>query len=486
MILFEKIKESAISVIPVMLVVLLLNYTVGHMGIVLEKFMIGGVLLILGLGIFLLGTEMGIVPMGQRSGSALTQKRNIFLLLGAGFIIGFFVTVAEPDVHVLSQQVASVSPGIKSSLLVLMIAVGVGLFVAMALLRVLFQISLRLMLGIFYLLVFICAAFTHPDFLGIAFDAGGATTGPMTVPFILSVGIGVAAVRVHANEEDSFGLIGIASIGPVLSVLILGIFHNGQGAGAEQAAAEEFQGLWGHFIGQIPGVASEVGMALLPLIFLFALFRIFLLRNMTGYIMGRTIIGLFYTYIGLVCFFVGVKGGFIPAGNALGRLLAAQEGIWLLLLIAFILGALAVCAEPAVWVLTKQVEDVSGAIVKSWVILVFLCIGVACAVTLALFRISMGLSLWYFLIPGYGLAFLLTLFSPPLFTAIAFDSGGVASGPMASTFILALTLGAADQFNANAAINAFGTIALIAMTPLIAIQLLGIFYGRKKPVKGEA
>lgn len=476
MILYEKIKEAAISVIPVMLVVWLLHITVSPMGEDFIKFLIGGVLLIIGLGVFLLGAEIGIVPTGKRAGSALTRKRNLAMLLIAGFVIGFFITIAEPDVHVLSQQVRGVDPSISETALVLMIATGVGLFVSIALTRIVFQISLRLMLALFYIIVFICAAFAQAGFLGIAFDAGGATTGPMTVPFIMALGIGVAAVRAKGEDNDSFGLIGIASIGPVLAVLILGLFSPEAAAPPESPEAARELSLWGHFAHQIPEVAAETAMALAPLAFLFFLFKIFLFGKMRPRQIIRIVMGLVYTYLGLVCFFTGVKGGFIPAGSLLGSMLAQSDSVWLILGVAFTLGALAVCAEPAVWILTKQVEEVSGGAIKSRVILVFLCVGVAAAVALSLARLYCGFSLWSFLLPGYIIGLGLTLICPPLFTAIAFDSGGVASGPMASTFILAFTLGAAGEFDNLSILDAFGAISLIAMTPLIAIQILGIIY----------
>ena len=476
MILTSKIKEAATSVVPIMGLVWLLHMTIAPIGENFLKFVIGGVLLIMGLAIFLLGAEIGVVPIGHRAGSALTQYRNLPLLLGSGFAIGFFITIAEPDVHVLAQQVIAMVPGIDSLNLVLMIAAGVGLFVSIALARVVFQLSLRLLLFIFYLVVFICAYFTDSSFVGIAFDSGGATTGPMTVPFIMALGVGVASVRAKGGRDDSFGVIGIASIGPILAVLLLGFFNSGEGAAAAEAASHAASTVWGHFLAYVPEVAYEVGLALSPLVLLFVVFRLFLLSKMTLVRMMRTIMGLVYTYIGLVIFFIGVKGGFIPAGTSLGAILANHDASFLLLLTGFALGALAVFAEPAVWVLTKQVEDVSGGVIKSKILLIFLCVGVASAVALAMLRINLGLSLWPFILPGYLLTFILTLFCPPLFIAIAFDSGGVASGPMASTFILAFTLGAA---HGGSAADAFGVIALIAMTPLIAIQVLGVLYRRR-------
>lgn len=480
--LIEKIKEAAISVLPIMAIVWLLHISVAPLEENLSRFLLGGCLLILGLAIFLVGAELGIVPIGQRAGSALTQKRSLALLLGAGFIIGFFITIAEPDVHVLAQQVYSVDPSIQPLWLIGMIAIGVGLFVSIALARIIFQISLRALLTGFYSLVFILAIFTPSTFLGIAFDAGGATTGPMTVPFIIAIGIGIAAIRAR-GQNDSFGLIGIASIGPILSIVILGLFQKGAQIPDPSIIQETSQSLWGHFLKLTPEISSEVSVALLPLIGLFILFRIFLLKKMTRYRLMRTIFGLFYTWIGLILFFVGVKGGFIPAGQSLGFLLAQNHQPWLLITVAFALGALAVCAEPAVWVLTNQVEEVSGGAIKARVLLIFLCIGVAVAVALALSRVTLSLSLWWFIIPGYLIAFIMTLICPPMFTAIAFDSGGVASGPMASTFILAFALGASSGIGGNPILDAFGVIALIAMTPLIAIQLLGIIFRKKSQIQ---
>ncbi|GKG93611.1 DUF1538 domain-containing protein [uncultured Desulfovibrio sp.] len=479
MVLLEKIKESAISVIPVMLVVCLLHFTAAPLGDALGEFLVGGVLLILGLSVFLLGADIGVLPVGQKAGSALTSRRNLPLLLGAGFVIGFFITVAEPDVHVLAQQVSAVDPGLSRPLLVLMIAVGVGLFVAIALGRIILQVSLRLLLLLFYLLLFGCAALTSSAFLGVAFDAGGATTGPMTVPFIMALGVGVAAVRGGRGKDDSFGLIGLASIGPVLSVLILGMLHHGRTGDVPEAIEAQASTLLGHFLALVPEVAGEVGMALGPLVGLFVIFRIFLLR-LTRYQTIRMAVGLVYTFLGLVCFFVGVKGGFIPAGRELGGILAQHDFRYFLILAGVVLGALAVCAEPAVWVLNAQVEEVSGGHIKRTVMLVSLCIGVAAAVGMAMLRVVTGMSIWWFLIPGYVLALGLTLFCPRMFTAIAFDSGGVASGPMASTFILAFTLGASHSLGGNPITDAFGVIAMIAMTPLITIQVLGILVDRRE------
>ncbi|MDO5538259.1 MAG: DUF1538 domain-containing protein [Desulfovibrionaceae bacterium] len=478
----DKIKESVISVLPIMAIGVLLHLTVAPMGDSFAPFLFGGALVIVGLGIFLHGTELGMVPIGQKSGAAITSKRNLPLLLGAAFGIGFLITIAEPDVHVLASQVLSVSPSISSTSLVLMIAVGVGLFVLVAVGRILLGASFKLSLAGFYILLFICAAFTDADFLGIAFDAGGATTGPMTVPFIMALGIGVASVRSGKNaQQDSFGFIGLASIGPILAVLILGMMSSGaeQHAGEAAAEAAAATGLADRFLERIPHVLEEVSLALAPLLAMFVVFQLFLIKMPTKQVI-RMSVGLVLTFVGLVLFFVGVQGGFMPAGRILGAALASGSAGWAVVLTGLVLGAVVVCAEPAVWVLNEQIEEISGGHIKKRIMLVSLSSGVALAVALSMFRVVSGISLWYLLIPGYALALGLMRFCPPMFTAIAFDSGGVASGPMASTFILAFTLGASAALGGNPITDAFGVIAMIAMMPLITIQVLGILFDRKE------
>ncbi len=481
--LFEKIKESVISVLPIMALGVLLHLSIAPMGAALAPFLVGGALVIAGLGIFLHGTELGMVPIGQKAGAAITSKKNVLLLLVSAFLIGFLITIAEPDVHVLAQQVTSVSPFISSSTLVFMIALGVGLFVLVAVGRILLNFSYKLALTAFYILLFVCAAFTSGDFVGIAFDAGGATTGPMTVPFIMALGIGVASVRGGRKaEQDSFGFIGLASIGPIMAVVLLGMLGQNSSAQSQGAASEatlQTLSLLETFLGRVPSVVHEVSMALAPLLAMFIVFQLFLIKMPKRQVI-RMSAGLVYTYIGLILFFVGVQGGFMPAGRILGASLAGFGSEGIIILTGLILGAVVVCAEPAVWVLNEQIEEVSGGHIKKRIMLFSLSSGVAVAVALSMARVVFGISLWWLLIPGYTLALGLTRFCPQMFTAIAFDSGGVASGPMASTFILAFTLGASQALGGNPITDAFGVIAMIAMMPLITIQVLGILFHRKE------
>ena len=476
MLFIEKCRESVISVIPVVILVLLLHLTVAPLGDDLPKFLTGAALFIVGLGLFLVGADIGVLPVGQKVGSTLTGKRNLALMLAVGFVVGFIITVAEPDVQVLAAQVTGVAPVIAPMALVCIIAAGVGFFVAVAMGRIIFQLPLKTLLFVCYGAVFLCALLASDLFLGIGFDAGGATTGPMTVPFIMALGVGVAAVRGGSNAgDDSFGFVGLASVGPILAVLMLGVFASPAVPETSSAAQAAQEGLAAHFLHLLPEVTHEVAMALGPLALLFLFFRLFLIRLSRRQTL-RMVMGLIYTFIGVILFFLGVKGGFMPTGDALGALLSAPENRFLLIPVALVLGAVVVCAEPAVWILTEQVEQVSGGAIRRTLMLIALSAGVSLAVGIAMYRVMTGTSLWYFLIPGYAAAMLLMRLCPRMFTAIAFDSGGVASGPMASTFILAFMLGVSKGVGGNPAVDAFGCIAMIAMTPLIAIQLLGIVF----------
>lgn len=487
--IFVKLKETVTSVLPVMLIVFVLGLTVAPLGAsILLRFFIGGILLILGLTIFLLGVDIGIRPMGEQTGAALVSKRNLFILLSVSFVIGFLVTVAEPDIQVFGDQIHSVFSAVNKTGLVYIIAAGVGLLITIGLLKSILKWSLKATLFVLYIAVFILAYFTPESFRGIAFDSGGATTGPMTVPFILAIGIGVSSVRSTGADKDSetFGLTGITSVGPIMAVLAYGMFLSMTGkldsANEILSESENIAGL-GIFLQLVPNVVKEAALSILPLFILFIFFQLFLL-HLPPRKVAKVIVGLVYSFIGLSIFLIGVNGGFMDAGKHLGAALGAKAaefgGFWNVLLIAtgVLLGAVVVCAEPAVWVLTEQVENLSGGTIKRKLMLTFLAAGSAVAIGLTMWRALQGFSIMRIIIPGYAIALLLMAFCPKLFTAIAFDSGGVASGPITSTFVLSFTLGASHA--AGGSSDAFGVIALVAMTPLIAIQILGILFAAKK------
>ncbi|MDR1945778.1 MAG: DUF1538 domain-containing protein [Desulfovibrio sp.] len=475
----EKFKESTLSVVSIMAIVVLLNLTITPLGEgQFLQFLVGGVLLIMGLSIFLVGAEIWMVPFGHRVGSALTRKRSLPLMLFASFAVGFAITIAEPDVQVLTTQVSDIMPGMDRSMLLMMIAAGVGLFLLIGTGRIILQIPLRYLLTGFYIALFGICALVDSGFVGVAFDAGGATTGPITVPFIMAMGVGVAAVgrrKDGSAGDDSFGLVGLASIGPVAAVAVFGLTSGssmseaatGQSASAVRSVADAF-------LSVLPHIMQEIALALLPLFILFIIFQILLLRLPAEQV-KRMVFGLIYAYIGLVAFMTGVSGGFSPVGKSLGFALGSYSAT-VLVPVGFILGAVVVCAEPAVWILTRQIEEISGGYIQRKIMFAALSISIAAAVLLGMLRVVTGMSIWYMLIPGYASALILTRFCPPLFTAIAFDSGGVASGPMATTFVLSLTLGASVACGGNPATDAFGMIAMIAMSPLITIQFLGMIF----------
>ena len=490
--ILHKFKETAVSVLPVMAIVFLLGLTIVPLEpLLLLRFFISGILLIIGLTVFLLGVDLGIQPMGERCGAALTKKKSLLLLLAVAFIIGFIVTAAEPDIQVFGDQVRSVFPFVNKTSFTFVIAGGVGLFIMLGLLRTVTNLSLKWTLFISYTILFIVAFFASDSFIAIGFDSGGATTGPMTVPFIMALGLGVSSVRA-GKENNSFGLTGVSSIGPVLAVLIYSIVVNGPSTGSGTA---------GDFFGtaislsvvpepvegpQLAAISSIIISALhesltsiAPLFGLFIIFQIFLLK-MTARQVIRMLIGFVYSFIGLTVFLTGVYGGFMQTGKVLGESFGAlaftKGGIWtfLLILTSVILGAIIVCAEPAVWCLSEQVETVSGGTIKRKMLLVFLSIGTSFAIGLAMWRAIAGFNIKLLLVPGYIIAMVLMLFCPELFTGIAFDSGGVASGPLTSTFVLSFALGAANSSSGSN--DSFGVIALVAMMPLIAIQIMGIVY----------
>ena len=357
-----------------------------------------------------------------------------------------------------------------------MIAVGVGAFLVIGALKSILQLPLSLLLIVFYALVFLICAFIDPGYTGVAFDASGATTGPITVPFVMALGIGVAAAARKTGGDDSgFGLVGLASIGPIFAVAAMGMMSSGLKYGASDAAAEAGLPLLERFVHLLPDVSREISMALMPLVGIFILFQITLLRLPFQQV-KRMLFGMGYTFIGLIIFMTGVKGGFSEAGQALGVALGGLMGGWALLPVGLLLGAVVVCAEPAVWVLTAQVEDISGGYIRRSIMMATLSLSIALAVALGMLRVVTGLSIWWTLLPGFALSLGLSRLCPPLFTAIAFDSGGVASGPMSATFVLSLTLGASRAVGGNPTTDAFGMIAMIAMAPLVTIQVLGLIF----------
>lgn len=472
----EKVKESLSSVLPITLIVLVLSVTLVPMEIgTLALFLTGAVLLIVGMGFFQLGAEMSMTPLGEGVGKTLAKREKVLLVVLVAFALGTIITIAEPDLQVLANQVAS----IPNNVLIWTVAVGVGVFLALAVLRILFRVSLAKCLLAAYALLFVLTLFSPKEFLAVAFDAGGVTTGPITVPFIMALGVGVSAIRsTQGHDDDSFGLVALCGVGPILMVLLLGIFYHPTDAAysaVEIAPVVTTRDVARQFALGFPGYVEEVLLSILPIVAVFVLFQL-LTRCYRRRQLLRTGVGFLYTVIGLILFLTGVNVGFTPVGNLLGSGLAGSAYRWVLIPIGALIGYYIVKAEPAVQVLNKQVEDVTGGTVSQSMMNTALSIGVACAVMLSMVRVLTGISIYWILVPGYALALILARFVPSVFVGIAFDSGGVASGPMTSTFLLPLAMGACTALGGNVVTDAFGVVALVALAPPVAIQIMGVLY----------
>lgn len=476
----EKLSETLKAVVPILAIVMLLCFTIAPIPpSILMTFLIGAILLIVGMLFFNVGVEISMTPIGERVGSVMTRSKNVFLIILVSFIMGFIITISEPDLQVLAQQV----PSIPNTVLILAVAIGVGIFLVVALLRMLIGIPLSYLLVFFYGIIFLLTLFVPKSFLSIAFDSGGVTTGPMTVPFIMSFGIGISAIRSDKHAaDDSFGLVSLCSIGPILSVLILGMIYNptsGEQVSDSIPVIEDTVQLWNLFSTEFPTYFKEMAVSILPIVVFFGIFQL-ISRDINKHSLIKIIIGLFYTYVGLVLFLTGVNVGFMPAGNYLGQTLASLPYAWILIPIGMVIGYFIVKAEPAVFVLTKQVEELTSGAISAKAMGTSLSIGVAASVGLAMLRVLTGINILWLLVPGYFIALALSFFVPKLFTAIAFDSGGVASGPMTATFLLPLAMGACSAVGGNIISDAFGIVAMVAMTPLITIQIMGLVFKIKE------
>ena len=445
----DKIFESLTSILPIAFIVLVISVAFVPLSTgTFVLFLVGVFLLIVGLGGFMLGADLSMLVIGEKIGATMTHSRKIWLIALLSFVIGIIVTVAEPDLQILAEQVPAIAEKtpLGNYLLILTVGVGVGIFLTIGMLRIVFHIPLHILLIVFYVAAFVLSIFVDPSFWAVSFDSGGVTTGPMTVPFIMSLGVGVASIRSSGGKNDSFGLVALSSVGPIIAVLVLGIVFDL------------------HDIEYVVEPLRQVGDK----------------KQIV-----RIIVGFVYTFIGLVFFLTGANVGFMPVGRAIGEGLAKLWDGWLLIPVGMVIGYFVVAAEPAVHVLNKQVERMSAGAISSSAMMKGLCVGVCISLGLAMTRILTGISIMWILIPGYAVALLLTFFTPPLFTGIAFDSGGVASGAMVSAFVLPLAIGACSVLAPGAIMTqAFGCVAFVALTPLISIQILGLIYrGKTSKIK---
>lgn len=484
----EKFKEVSVSVLPITILVIILHLTLVPIeGDMLGRFILGSLLVILGLGIFLLGVELGVTPIGNLMGETIAKSNKILIVVISSFILGFLVTVAEPSVIVLSNQINQASGGIiPATTIQIVISIGFGTLAAVGFLRILFDKPLNVMFTIIYGTVFLLGAIISEEFFAISVDSGAASTGAMTTPFILALGYGVSQLKGGKNvEENSFGMVGAVTSGPIFAVMIMSILSGVTNIQGEVEAFVPNTGVLSPYVKQFAPTLKETALALSPIIFLFIIFNV-LKFKLSKKNRNNILKGLLYTYIGLSLFLTGVNAGFMEVGRIVAYRLGSLEHNWVLLIVGFVLGLIVVLAEPAVHVLTEQVEEVTSGYIKRQVIRIALSIAIAGAVSGTMLRIMVPkLKLWHFLLPGYIIALYLSYKVPPLFVGIAFDSGAVASGPLTATFVLAFAQGAADAIpTANVLVDGFGVIAMVAMTPLVTVQILGYLFKLKAKKEG--
>ncbi|MBR2986507.1 MAG: DUF1538 domain-containing protein [Clostridia bacterium] len=474
-VILEKIKESLSSVLPVAAIVAVLcfSFIPIESGTFLS-FLAGTVLLVIGMGLFSLGAETSMEKMGEYVGVQMTRSKKIWLIILLSFLVGVMITVSEPDLSVLAGQVSSVNRYV----LIFAVGLGVGVFLVLAMLRILFGIKLSYLLLVSYAIVFVLMFFVPKNFVPLAFDSGGVTTGPMTVPFIMALGVGAASIRSDKNAEaDAFGLVALSSVGPILAVMLIGVIA--KPSNAEWSMSEEVlqstTDLSRYFLTSIPHKLGEVAIALFPIVIFFLIYQ-FIAQPLSKGAIAKILIGALYTYVGLVLFLTGASCGFMQTGYDLGHAIAESKLSFMIVPIGCLVGYFTVKAEPAVILLEKQVEDVTSGAIPRKMLSLSLSLGVAAAVGIAMLRALTGISLLYFLLPLYAIALVLTFVAPDIFTSIAFDSGGVASGPMTATFLLPLAAGVCDGVGGVIMTDAFGIVAMVAVTPLVTIQILGVVY----------
>lgn len=476
--------------LPITVMVLLLHFTLTPMeGPMIGRFLFGAALIMVGLTLFLIGVDIGVTPLGDYTGTALAKSNKLWIVLIAGAVLGFFISIAEPGLLVLADQVGFVTSGQISSMSILMIvSIGLALMLALGFLRIFYNYPLYKMLMIVYVLIFGLSIFTSREFLAISFDASGATTGILAVPFILSLSLGISKMKKDskASEKDSFGMVAIASTGAILGVMLLDLFTKNTSFNADiESVVTVSDSILKPFIALIPDMLFESIIAMSPLVVILLVLQkaVFKLQKRE---FRKMVNGFIYGFIGLVIFLIGVNGGFMDVGTSIGTALALLDNKIPIVVIGFIIGLVTILAEPAVHVLTHQIEEVTSGYVKRIAVLVPLSLGVGLAVALSVIRILIPeIQLMHYLVPGYIISLGLMFVVPKLFVGIAFDAGGVATGPMTATFILAFVQGAAHAYEgADMLVDGFGMIAMVAMAPIITLQLLGLVFQSKAKKKG--
>ncbi len=479
----EKSKEVLASLLPIMGLVFVINMTLVPVDLdLVGRFILGGIFLFVGLSVFLIGVEVSMEKIGKYMAEEIVTSKSILKAIGLTFVLGFLITVAEPDLLILGKQIEDASGGeLGSSLIVYVVSFGVGLMISLGIVRTFKGLAFNKFMAIIYGLIFVLAILVAEEFLAISFDASGATTGALTTPFVLALGNGIARYRGGGNsEKDSFGLVGLMSSGPILAIMLLSILSAQSKIEGGAGAFEVSEGVFGPVFAELMTTLPEALMAISPLVLLFLAFNYFKFK-IDKEELYAILVGIILTVLGLGVFLAGVNAGFMEMGRILGMGLG-ENYAKLLPIIGLIMGMIVVLAEPAVHVLGEQIEDVSGGSIPQKAIKITLSIGVGIAIGLSMLRIMVGdLKLWHFLLPGFLLAIILSFYVDPIFVGIAFDAGGVASGPMTATFILAFAQGAAELIDsADVLVDGFGVIAMVAMTPILSIMSLGALFKLKR------
>lgn len=473
----EKIKESTISLLPIIFIILIFSIIFDKPIIInlLPSFLIGSIFLILGVTLFDIGSSISMIDFGFKVGKHLTKRANLIFIFIVTFIIGFIVTVAEPDLSVLSKQV----PNIKPLIFIYIISIGVGFSLVLAVLRIILKWNYNLLAFAIVFLAFILTLFAPLEMIPLGFDTGGVTTGPVSVPFMVALCAGLSYKRHDKKrKEDAFGMISFSSLGPIVIFLLLGLLFKGETTYERISIVHysSFKEIISTYINSIPFFIKEVTFTMSPIVLLFFIYNFLYLKLKRKEII-KIVIGMIYLFIGLTLFALGVNIGYLPMGYLFGTEFATNT--FLIVFIGTFLGYFIIKSEPALKVLVNQIEEISSGYINKKILSIFISIGVGIAVGLSIFRIVYQIPVLYFLLPLYLIAFILSFIVPQIFTRIAFDSGGVASGSLTAAFILPFAIGIAEALKINVLNYSFGLIAMVATVPLISIQVIGLIYNYK-------
>ena len=471
----KNLKEVMSAVVPIALLVMFACLVIVKAPKdIMVNFLISSVVLIVGLTIFVTGVNLGVERIAVRLGGLVEHIKKAYITFGFGFLLGFVVTIAEPNLMVFSQNVQAVV-GINSYLLLISISIGIGLMVGFGFIRILKDISIKKYFTIAYLVLFVLFFTQNDTIKNLSFDSSGASTGALTTPFFMALAYGIARLKgTDRGEADAFGLVGVASMGPIVVLLILGTIMGGDAQSVNEVAVSLST------MDKIIAAIKEASMAVLPITLIFLFFNWIKLKCPAREF-KRIMIGLLYAYIGLILFLVGVNIGFSDMGVFLGEALY-QKSAFVFILFSLITGFMIVLAEPAVQSLIGQISDVTGGSVNKKLVLAALSIGVGMAVMLSAMRVHFeGFELWMYLIPGFLIAIMLFKKVDPLFVGISFDAGGVATGPMTTAFALSMMQGAATVSPvADPLVDGFGVIASVMMAPIVSLMILGLLYSKKR------